>query len=52
MIDVVFSKVFTEIFPYLVPLVFIVSVFNVADRIVDLIRNSLNGGNKNSRRTG
>lgn len=52
MIDVVFSKVFTEIFPYLAPLVFIVSIFVVADRIVDLIRSSLNGGNKKSRRTG
>jgi len=52
MIDVVFSKVFTEIFPYLAPLVFIVSTFAVADRIIDLVRNSFNGGKPKSRRTG
>lgn len=51
MIEVVFSEVFTKIFPYLAPLVFIVSAFVFADRIVDLVRNSL-GGNKKSRRTG
>lgn len=52
MIEVVFSEVFTKIFPYLAPLVFIVSAFVFADRIVDLVRNSLNGGNKKARRTG
>jgi len=51
MIDVVFSEVFTKIFPYLAPLVFIVSTFVFADRIIDLVRNSISG-NKKSRRTG
>lgn len=52
MIDVVFNKVFTDIFPYLAPLIFIVSIFSVTDRIVDLVRNSLNGGKSKARRTG
>jgi len=51
MIDVVFSEVFTKIFPYLAPLVFIVSAFVFADQIIYLVRNSI-GGNKKSRRTG
>lgn len=52
MIDVVFGKVFFEIFPYITPLVFIVSAFVVSDQLIDLIRNAFNGGGKKSRRTG
>lgn len=52
MVDMVFSKVFTEIFPYIAPLVFIVSAFAVTDQFTDLIRNAFNGGGKKSRRSG
>ena len=52
MIDVVFSKVFTDVMPYLSPLVFIVTAFVVADQLIDLIRNALGAGGKKTRRTG
>lgn len=54
MIDVVFSKVFTEVMPYLSPLVLLVSAFVVADQLIDLIRNALvaGAGGKKTRRTG
>lgn len=52
MIDVVFSKVFTGIMPNLSPLVFIVTAFVVADRLIDLIRSAIGAGDKKSRRTG
>lgn len=52
MIEVVFSKVFSEIFPYIAPLVFVISAFAVSDQLIDLIRNAINGGEKKSRRTG
>lgn len=52
MIGVVFGEVFSKVFPYIAPLVFIVSTFAVADQFIDLIRNAINGGGKKSRRTG
>lgn len=52
MIDVVFGKVFSEIFPYIAPLVFIISAFAIADQLTDLIRNAFDGGGKKSRRSG
>lgn len=52
MIDVVFSDVFTKIIPYLSPLVFMVTVFVVADYLIDLIRNAIGAGGKKTRRTG
>lgn len=52
MIGVVFGEVFSEVFPYIAPLVFIVSAFAVADRFIDLIRNAINGGGKQPRRSG
>jgi len=52
MIDVVFGKVFMEVFPYIAPLVFVISAFAVADQFIDLIRNAFNGGGKKTRRSG
>jgi len=52
MIGVVFGEVFSKVFPYIAPLIFIVSAFAVADQFIDLIRNAINGGGKKSRRTG
>lgn len=50
MIDVVFNKVFTQIMPELVPLVFVVSAFVVADQFTDLIRNAFAGSKSKGRR--
>lgn len=52
MISVVFGEVFSEVFPYIAPLIFVVSAFAVADQFIDLIRNAFNGGGKKSRRSG
>lgn len=52
MIDVVFSKVFTGVMPYLSPLVFSVTAFVVADRLIDLIRSAIGASDKKTRRTG
>lgn len=52
MIDVVFSEVFNKVMPYLSPLVFTVTAFVVADRLIDLIRNAIGAGGKKTRRTG
>lgn len=51
MIGVVFGEVFTNVFPYIAPLVFMVSAFAVADRFVELIFNAIRSGAK-SRRSG
>jgi len=52
MISVVFGEEFTKVFPYIAPLIFIVSAFAIADQFIDLIRNAFNGGGKQSRRSG
>lgn len=52
MISVVFDEVFTKVFPYIAPLIFIVSAFAIADQLTDLIRNAFDGGGKKSRRSG
>lgn len=51
MISVVFGEVFSEVFPYIAPLIFVVSAFAIADQFIDLIRNAFNGGGK-TRRSG
>ncbi|MFJ8462242.1 hypothetical protein ACIQ57_24530 [Lysinibacillus xylanilyticus] len=52
MVSVVFGEVFTKVFPYIAPLVFVISAFAVADQFIDLIRKAINGGGKQSRRSG
>lgn len=52
MIGVVFGEVFTKVFPYIVPLIFITSTFAVADHFIGLIRNAIGGDGGKSRRSG
>lgn len=52
MISVVFGEVFSKVFPYVAPVVFVISAFSVADRLIDLIRNAFSGGGEKTRRSG
>lgn len=52
MIDVVFGEVFGKVIPYLSPLIFVVTAFVVADRLIELIRSAIGAGDKKTRRTG
>lgn len=49
MIKIILELAVIKMLPYLAPLIFILSAFTVADRLIDLIRESFSGSSTRRR---